>query len=251
MGAEAMGYPEVCGVHAEESDWVPADRRSNLCEACRDQLASSLRMIERYWDEVMDALQRGTGGGGSERMGGSDVHAPLPINAHASDAMRLARDAVWSAVDQLVMDKDAVRLPDDQSTPSLAGWLARWHVEYLAGHPNGSWTVEWYAEIQQAAEGIEKASADGVVEVYTEKPCGHKEYVVKGEGEQRKRQVVKCPGMVTLVQRPGVGQVAVCSVDPVHAVSADVWFKAMKLARPQRRGARPAALSGRRLPGLT
>ncbi|RZU61756.1 hypothetical protein [Zhihengliuella halotolerans] len=241
MNSEPVDYPEMCGIHAEGDVWVAAADRSNLCTPCREQLADSLRAIDEAWPRVLDALQRGRSGGGSERMGSTEVHAPLPINAGASDAMRLAREAVWSAVHQLVMDRPGARVPEDQSTPALAGWLARWHVEYLAGHPNGSWTVEWYTEIQRAADAVEAAAVDGVVEVETQMQCGHRESVGSTGAE---RGAVRCTGVVTVVDRPGVGQVAVCSRDPQHAVPADAWFKAMRSARPQRRGARPRGLAG-------
>lgn len=232
-------YPSDCGVHAEGSQWWPAAPKSNLCFACREELGATLRAIESHWDQVVDALQRGRGGGDSERMGGSDVHPPLPINANASDAMRLARDAVWSGAHQLVMDRDQVRLPDDQSTPALAGWLARWHLEHLASHPRGSWTVEWYTEIQRAAEAIMKVSAQTMVEVPTQEPC--KARMPKPK-LGRTALGPLCGGDMILVERPDGVKVVKCSKDPDHWVAADNWFMVQKASRPQKRGARPPKL---------
>lgn len=218
-------YPTNCGVHAEESQWWPAVPKSNLCIACREELGASLRAIESQWDLALDALARGRGGGGdSERMGGSDIHPPLPINANASDAMRLARNAVWSGAHQLVMDRDQVRLPDDQSTPALAGWLARWHLEHLASHPRGSWTVEWYTEIQRAAEAITKASAEGTPETPLPMPC-RQISLVNGKPTQ-------CPGMVTAIpSSDGTPGSVRCSTDAGHTVAWDDWVKAHRGSR--------------------
>lgn len=236
----AKVYPSDCGVHAEESQWVPADPDSNLCRDCREELAGNLKAIESQWDQVLDALQRGRGGGGdSERMGGSDIHPPLPIDLGASDAMRLARDAVWSGAHQLVMDRDHIRLPDDQSSPALAGWLARWHLEHLASHANGSWTVEWYTEIQQAATAIRRASAQGMVEVPTQELC--KARMPKPK-LGRAALGPLCGGDMILVERPDGIKVVRCSKDPGHWVAADNWFMVQQASRPQKRGARPPKL---------
>lgn len=232
-------YPIDCGVHAEDSIWVRADPKSNLCTDCREVLHRDLLVIESNWDLALDALARGRGGGDSERMGGSDIHPPLPINANASDAMRLARNAVWSGAHQLVMDRDQIRLPDDQSTPALAGWLARWHLEHLASHPRGSWTVEWYTEIQRAAKAMMKAAAQGMVEVPTQEPCKARLPKVK-LGSTALGPV--CGGEMILVERPDGVKVVKCSKDPDHWVAADNWFMVQKASRPQKRGARPPKL---------
>lgn len=218
-------YPSVCGIHAEDSEWVPAESSSNLCRDCREELGRNLRRIETYWPAVEDALARGRGGGDSERMGGSDVHPPLPINANASDAMRVARDAVWSGVDQLIMDKPGVRAPDDQSTPNLSGWLDCWHLSHLAAHPNGSWTVEWYTEIQRAAEAMEKASLEGNPETPLDMQCRKIILTERGLPEQ-------CSGMVTSVPKgdgsPGMVR---CSEDAGHEVPWDDWVKVHRGSR--------------------
>ncbi|MGL3804706.1 hypothetical protein ACSYDW_01275 [Paeniglutamicibacter sp. R2-26] len=241
---EAVDYPSDCGVHAEQTIWVPADARSNLCTDCRESLGKDLLAIESRWDQVMDALARGRGGGDSERMGSTEVHAPLPINAAASDAMRLARDAVWSGVDQLVMDRGNVRLPDDQSTPALAGWLARWHLEYLASHANGSWTVEWYTEIQDAAEAISRASADGApVEVATTYTC--KARVPTALSILRLGNLVpdpECGGSLVMIEQPDGSRTVKCSKNAGHMIAADAWFEMHRARRPQKRGARPPKL---------
>lgn len=231
-------YPTNCGVHAEESQWWPAVPKSNLCVACREELGANLRAIESHWDQALDALARGRGGGGdSERMGGSDIHPPLPINANASDAMRLARNAVWSGAHQLVMDRDQVRLPDDQSTPALAGWLARWHLEHLASHPRGSWTVEWYTEIQHAAEAIIKASAEGnTPEVPTEHDCARL-VAVEVDGE---KSLEKCGGQLIAIEPHGGVKSIKCSKNPTHSIPWDIWSQMMRARKP--RGARVKGL---------
>lgn len=230
-------HPSDCGVHAEHSIWVAAESKSNLCRECREELGRSLRGIEAWWPEVEDALARGRGGGGSERAG-SDVHPPLPINAIASDAMRLARDAVWSGVDQLVMDRDDVRLPDDQTTPSLAGWLARWHLSHLAAHPNGSWTVEWYEEIQLAAEAMEKASGEGCTpEVLTEHECKR---MVRVEVDE-KEVLRKCGGQLIAVEPRDGAKSIKCSKDSGHSIPWDIWSQMMRARKP--RGARVKGLN--------
>lgn len=227
---EVVDYPSDCGVHAEVTEWVPADQKSNLCTACREDLASSLLAIESCWAQAVDALQRGRGGGDSERMGGSDIHPPLPINADASDAMRLARDAVWSGAHQLVMDRDHVRLPDDQSTPALAGWLARWHLEHLASHSNGSWTVEWYTEIQLAAEAMLKASLNGVVELPTGAECRTR---LPRPDPKKAALGPMCGGQLIMVEQADGNRTVKCSENPDHMLDADSWFLMMAARKPR------------------
>lgn len=244
VGCECWGciqaaheHPSDCDVHAEHSIYVRAELKSNLCLECREELGRNLRGIEAWWPEVEDALERGRGGGDSERAG-SDVHPPLPINAAASDAMRLAREAVWSGVDQLVTDRDDVRAPDDQTTPNLAGWLARWHLSYLSSHPIGPWTVAWYEEIQEAADAMEKASVQGCTpEVPTEHVCKRLVKVLVDE----KEVLVKCEGqLIAIESRTGTKSIK-CSKDVEHSIPWDAWSQMMRAKKP--RGARVKGLN--------
>ncbi|MGO1321029.1 MAG: hypothetical protein ACTMIK_12360 [Galactobacter sp.] len=187
-----------------------------------------LRRIAGAWDDAQDAVARGASAPEGGRSA-SGVHPPAPVDLGVVDACRDAQAAV-TAVAVAVVDVDAgVRWPSDASTPGLASWAAG-RVSVVACWPDSGQVLSWYGQVQGAADALSKAADQGAAEVFAPEPC--QAWLLDEYGERTGR---RCQGQVVL--REGGG--AVCSINPLHWVSAEVWMKAQRAARPQKRGARP------------
>lgn len=239
LAKKLVKAPEYCIVHETadpDSDGCPrAIRGTNLCTECAERMAFDLRVIAGTWDDAIDALHRGSGGGSEERVG-TKVDAPLPINAAPSDAMRDARAAVWTVAGQLIQDKPMQQLPADQSTASIAEWLNMWHLGEIMAHPSPRHTRACYWSLAQAADAMVKATRGAPVEVPTLEHCETRMPKPKlGRAELGPR----CGGELILVERGDGRQTVRCTNDDGHMVAADAWFQMQRARRPQKRGARP------------
>ena len=226
---KATEYPALCIFHPE--DPMPAEKRSHLCQPCREGLQKALADIAEKWPDLEDGLAPAGRAASSERVSGTgDLHPPLPINPNVSDVMRVARAAVWSTVGQLVQDKPDARMPADHGTGVLAGWLAKWHVGYLASHPSVGHLTAVCRDLVWAADGVrEQAYQCRPVEVEMRHSHCH-QFTEDATGAR-----VPCPGQLTGVLLPDGRKVVQCSADPRHLVPADAWFQIHS-----RRAARPA-----------
>lgn len=219
----------MCVVHLLDSpdSWPPASLSGlNLCAECNDQMIAHLRFVAERWDDAQSMLHPGSGGGDSERHA-QRTEAPLPINVAVSDALRVARDNIWSVALQLVDHHDDLRLPEDQTTPGLAEWMSRWQVSRIAGASEKRSTQLAYWWIADAAGWILSAShgAETIVEIPNQ--------YCKRTG---------CGGQLVVVENRAGQKIVQCQVDAKHAVQWDVWSKMLKASRPQKRGARPPKL---------
>lgn len=194
----------------------------NLCGECSDRMIADLRLVAGRWDDALDALHPGSGGGSDRHV--QRVEAPLPINVSVSDAMRVARDNVWSVVLRLV-DDYGVRLPEDQTTPALAEWLARTQAVKIAQYPDRTFTRRAYWWIADAADWIATAVHGQAVAV----PIP--DQVCRRPGCGAQLHVVENRAGVRIVQ---------CSGDSKHSVQWDVWSQMLRARKP--RGARPPKL---------
>ncbi len=227
LAKQLVQLPAYCVVHHQDDEDVAdcprAVRGTSLCDECADRMGFDLRTIAGLWDDAMDALQRGSGGGSDERQG-TRVDAPLPINAVPSDAMREARTAVWSTVGQLIQDKPMAMLPADQSTPSLAEWLGMWHLGAITSHPSPAHTRACYWSLAHAADDMVAATMGVPVEVLTKSYCKTRLPRVKlgapGLGPQ-------CGGELVMVERADGQRSVKCSADQKHMIDAESWFLMM------------------------
>jgi len=196
----------------------------NLCGDCNDRMISNLRFVASKWDDAQTMLHPGSGGGDSDRHA-QRTEAPLPINVSVSDALRVARDNVWSVALGLVDHHDDLRLPDDQTTPSLAEWMSRWQAGRIAGAADKRFTQLAYWWIDDAAGWILSAShgAETIVAIpdqFCKRPgCGGQLVVVENRAGQK---IVQCQG------------------EAKHAVQWDMWSQMLRARKP--RGARPPKL---------
>jgi hypothetical protein len=245
---EAAGM-RSCMVHLAVEEAVPAapGGQHALCEGCMEQWARELRRIEAAWADATDALHR-SGGGRSERKADATISSAAPIDLGASDALLAGTRAVAALATYLAELPSTTSWPVDVSTPMLADWISRRHVDTLARHPDDLQVLNWYMDTQAAAGQVQRAAARGLAEVYTPKTCG-KPLVERGADGTR-RQTGTCSGVIVVREGPSRTW-AECSLDPRHGVDIDVWLKAMRASRPQRRTERTRKVVSARLAALT
>lgn len=224
MAEKAVG---VCVVHLMSSPDGVAPRAMlglNLCGECNDRMIADLRFVAERWDEAQEALHSGSGGGCSERHA-QRVEAPVPINVAVSDALLVARNNIWSVVIRLV-DDHGVRLPEDQTTPSLAEWLSRRQAVKIAEAEDKSFTKNAYWWIADAADWIATATYGN--ETSIELPAQY----CKRPG---------CGAQLNVVETRTGTRIVRCSGDSKHAVQWDTWTNMLKsLGAQKRRGPRLA-----------
>ncbi|WP_426302758.1 hypothetical protein [Arthrobacter sp. R-11] len=213
-------YQPFCMYHAEAP--VHAVRKTHLCPACIADLTRAFRLIADNWNGLQDGLARAGRAASSERVGGSADPSigPLPINTDVSDAMGLARAAIWSTVGQLVQDRPEVRMPEDHSTDVLADWIARRHIDYLASHPAREHLHSVFSDVGAAALAV-RDQAYQCAPVEVEMKHSHCHQFTDDTAGGR----VPCPGQLVGVQLANGRQVVECSADPLHRIPADAWFQ--------------------------
>ncbi|MHA7275354.1 hypothetical protein ACX80O_02305 [Arthrobacter sp. Hz1] len=237
LAVEATTYPANCAVHsaAKPPQLAPAEVGTNMCHGCRNLMWNDLYVIELMWADLQDALVASRSRGGGERSG-SDGGSAAPIDLSASEALGLARDAVWSIVQQLILDKPRVQLPADHGTDVLAGWLTKSHFSYLASHPSSRHLVLSYQDLQKAADAV-RASVGSEVHRRPIVDSQCHQFVDDGTGNR-----LPCPGQLEGVVQADGSQSVECTVDMLHTIPMEQWL--LLTARKGRRPARP------RNPGL-
>lgn len=223
-------YPSLC-INAHD-EAAPTELKSHLCRSCKDYLARCFQQIALNWENLQDALARNGRAASSERVSATidPSEGPLPINMNVSDAMGLARSAVWSTVGQLIQDRPDIRLPADHSTDVLADWMARRHIDYLAAHPSMGHLQSVFADVAAASQAVQDETLEcRPVEVEMKHSHCH-QYTDDDQGQR-----VRCPGQLVGVQLPNGQKVVKCDADPLHLIPADAWFQIQN-----RRAPRPA-----------
>ncbi len=228
----------VCVVHAvyrEHIGVVSAAVDSRICSECEEKLWLALRMVDDRWDDAQDSLAPGRGGG-SERKTPRE-EPPVPLRVEVVDAMRDAGQAIWKLAFAVTDRYIDVRLPDDQSTPSLAGWLARSMVPRIVQVPDPVWVLKAYWWAIEAGSKIEKVTEGGETEVVLPDLC--KIVVMSEDGKP-----VVCGGEVKAVWQhmPKERKVVQCTRNRDHFIPFDVWQKQQAARKP--RGARPRNHAG-------
>lgn len=247
LAKKATTYPTACAVHAAaaaaENEAAaaagkepptpspkPSRPGSNLCEQCTDNIRADLLVIEARWSHLTDALaaSRQPRAGG-ERAGSSDTGRALPIDPLVSEAIRTVHTAIHTVIGQLIEDRPDVKLPADQGADELAGWLARWHVDYIADHPSSRHTVASYWDIQKAGDAVRKHIGPDVARQPIDSHCH--QHIDDGTGSR-----LPCPGQLEGVALADGSTVVECSEDPMHHIPIEQWFllHSRKAPRPAR-----------------
>lgn len=214
-------YPDWCvSLWHEAADHpVRAQRGSNLCGRCSELLREAWQTIADRWQDLEEVLAVSRQSRAGERTSSSAVlGSPLPFDADVSEVMGLARSAVWSTIGCLLDDR-TVSMPADHSTAVLAGWLAKWQVDYVAAHPSNShpWNVLKEA-FDVAALVKREAYQAGPAEVSLSSLCT--KWTVDAAGGR-----VPCKGELVGVERADGSKVVECSEDSTHSVPFNIWLQ--------------------------
>ena len=228
----------VCVVHAKGWGLGPAPVTavgSRVCHECEDRMRSDLRLVAERWDAAQEGLVPGQGSGGRQ---GTAVSAPLPIRVDVVDAVITASRQVWKIVPLLLDEYPDVRLPDDQSTPSIAEWLYRWQVLRVVQMPDAGHVLKAYWCAAEAAEEIARVTIADAPTVELPVPDQCKAPTRNGDGT-----LAMCGGdLATMWDQTGKAKTVVCTTDRSHMIPWDSWAKSMAARRP--RGARPRNHAG-------
>lgn len=197
---------------------MPAERDSNLCVDCTTQLRSDLRLIEDRWDNLEDALMTVRQKSNGERPGSSTEGSAAPIDLNISEAMGLARDAVWAIVGRLTQDRKTNQFRTGEGTWALAGLLARYYVDYIATHPDQDFTERVYRMAWSAGRKIEDVVHPPNARQPLASPC--RQSVVTPEGKR-----AACAGQLEAVVGWSGSKIVECSEDPLHKMPIEDWLR--------------------------
>ena len=216
-------------VNIHEEPLVLAERGSWLCTNCTERLRKLLLLIESSWG-MLEALLRPGAPKGGERVSSTNTGSPAPLDVAVADVMGSARDWVWSQVEHFIEDMPGKRLPADQSTPSLAGWLGRYHTQYFASHPERSLPEAVLPELDDLIRSI-RAQLYPSGQRRLDIPVTCAQHRVNDRG-----QFVKCGGQLFAYVRDsadGRGSEVICAADEAHTIQEYEWLGMLKAKQKQ------------------
>lgn len=203
---------------------VLAQTRSWFCQPCTERFKQLLMIIESSWGMLEDLLRPGAPKGG-ERVSSGSTASPAPLDLNVSVVMGDARNLVWSMIEHLIEDRPGKSLPPDQSTPSLASWLARWHVAYFVEHPTDTLAQALLEELADVVKKIRRQIyPTGQRRLDIPETCGW--LLISDEGKTR-----KCGGQLFAYVRDrsdGRGSEVMCNEDDAHTIDESEWLGILK-----------------------
>lgn len=233
LAKKATRYPAICVAewHIEQP---PADRNSNLCSACTEELRRSWQIIAANYSTLTDGIVPSQSFAASETRGSGSIYPPLPIDADISDLLRELRESIWSVVHGIIEDRPDWPVPRNPTVDVLADNLAKWHVPYIATHPRPGHSGTVLTETVELAHRVREVSSGlPAVEAPTEIACT--KYLPKEKDDNgRPRPPIKCPGQIALVQTPGYPDQARCTNDPTHTIPLPLWSQATRQSATKR-----------------
>lgn len=222
-------YPILCiNPHCRHEDEGGPRRTFTawFCPICIDNATRQLADIADTWGDLEEALTRSETGRDSEQgktKNGGKGATGIEINERAVHARTRATTLVWFLIRDILDRYDehgrALTLPGDQTTPSLARWLARWHVAGFATHPGDEFAIEVFADIRGARKDVRAAAyPTGARKLETGLPCI--EHATTDAGER-----VPCAGTLHTWVGPHMEGLPdlVCSEDRSHKVDPTTW----------------------------
>lgn len=241
-------YPLLC----QSPHCRPADhggpRRTNrawVCDVCIDRAREQLGWgwtdkrgrhqpgIAEMWPDLQDNLARAERTAdpdqGHQKNGGK-AHG-TGLNEAVSEAMRAATAHIWFltrvTLDLADEDKRTLRLPSAQDTPSLAGWLADWHVDALVSRPGMLTALAIIEDTASIHTQVRRAAyPSGARKVETGMACT--EHTTTPDGAR-----TPCPGAMVAWVHTGMDHTPdlVCTEDDTHRVDPATWQRAGWKAR--------------------
>ena len=200
----------------------------NLCTTCGDDLRRNLGKIADRWPELEAALTTTGGGGEKGKTKNGMIAVGTNVNEAAVRARRACTDVVWFALQVIRDDYDTAgraftpprtsgaRSQDD--TPTVARWLAAWHVAHITHKADPDTAVEILRDVQ-AAENLTYRVCETTPprRIDTGMPC-------EGHGTSELGERVPCPGVMRATLTESMPDL-VCSEDATHRIPPDVWSR--------------------------
>lgn len=215
VAVDAVDHPRYCIIGDVHTF---AEHASNLCVDCTAQLRSDLRLIEERWDNLEDALMTVRRKSNGERPGSSTEGSVPPIDLNISEAMGLGRNAVWAIIARLTRDRTATGFKTEEGTWALAGMLARYHVDYIATHPDQAFTETVYVAVWRAGRKIEEVVHPPNARRSLDSHCH--QWVTTVEGGR-----APCTGKLEAVVGVNGSKIVECSEDPMHRMPIEDWLR--------------------------
>lgn len=216
--------------HTCPIDGQPIHDTATICAGCGDTMRDNLTRIADRWAELEDALSwredTPSVRGGRVKNGMKSVGTVL--NEQASTARRTATDTVWFAVQVLRSELDdagrAFNPPPHpaghESTPTLARWLARWHVPHFTHKSDEETAVEIANDLAEAERQVYRAThPSGVHWRPVNLTCDR-------HGTSDTGQRTPCPGTMWAQVGRDMMPDLVCDADPTHVIAPGVWERA-------------------------
>lgn len=206
---------------------APLPQGAVLCNRCADNLREQLHKIADRWPDLEIALGATESGGEKGRTKNGMRAVGTVINEGAVKARRACTDAVWFMVQVLRDDLDSAgreftppptsknRSQDD--TPTLARWLADWHVSHFTHRTSDETAWEVAKDVEAAEEATFDALKDRARKIPTGMPC--EQHGTSDMGER-----VPCPGVMEAALTDHMPDL-VCSEDRSHRIPPDVWSR--------------------------
>lgn len=219
-------YPLLCIARTCRPADKGGPRRTNqafVCDECTERLREDLRFIADSWDDLEVQLGAGQSVQFEQGKQTNGLKATgLVINERASQARRDATETVWfvarALLDLADREDRVARFPDDQTTPTLARWIADWQAHRLVRGLIGRTTAQSIVEDTRAAAKAVRSAAypTGAHKVDVGLPC-------EQHGTSESGERVRCVGIMTAIVGTGVMPDLVCSVDESHRLEPQVW----------------------------
>lgn len=211
----------------------PADRggprltyNAWFCTPCTDHAAEDLNYIADAWDDLEQNLTSSEAPDSSDQgktKNAGKGQTGVVINERAVEARRSATAHVWSFA-RIVFDwadsiDRSIAGPREHTTPDVARWLAKWHINVFAVHAGRSTALAFIEDTSAIKRAVKSAAyPTGAKKLETGLPC-----VEHTTGELGER--IACTGTMHAWVGPDSPMLPdlVCSADKTHKIDPLTW----------------------------
>jgi hypothetical protein len=221
-------YPLLCinpGCRPDDHGGPRRTERAWYCPACIDRAARQLNDIADAWDDLEERLTSSEviGGEQGKTKNAGKGATGLIVNEQAVNARRAATAHVWSFA-RIVFDwadslDRSIAGPRHQTTPEVARWIAKWHVNVFAVHAGRTTALAFIEDTGDVRRAVRSAAyPSGARKVETELPCTE-----HGTSELGER--IPCDGMMVAWVSPDAKCLPdlVCTADKTHTIDPTTW----------------------------
>lgn len=221
-------YPLLCirGDKCHEDGPRITGQVAWLCGSCIQKMTENLQLIADSWLDLEKSLVAAGAvlreQAGKQKRGGK-THG-LEINETVlqarDEAAKHLRWMVRDLMDGYDQDGRVLLIPQTQTIPAVAAWLAQSHVGYFAAHASDRIALECWGDLAEIRRLIMRGAYPlGAGKLSLGLPC--EQHATSELGER-----VPCTGTIyTMTSRKADGYSDLqCSVDPAHRITAAEWM---------------------------